>query len=41
MFLTKPDDIEISKKLVLTKNTPEQDYRILKYYKDGVIVNNY
>ena len=41
MFLTKPDDIEISKKLILTKNTPEQDYRILKYYKDGVIVNNY
>lgn len=40
-FLTKPDDIEIVKGLVLTKNTDKEDYRILKYYKDGVIVVNY
>lgn len=40
-FLTKPDDIEIAKDIILTKNTEKQDYRILKYYKDGVIVVNY
>ena len=41
MFLTKPDDIEIAKDLVLTKTTKPQNYRILKYYKDGVVVVNY
>lgn len=40
-FLTKPDEIEIVKDLVLTKNNDPEDYRILKYYKDGVIVVNY
>lgn len=40
-FLTKPDEIEIAKGLVLTKNNKPEDYRILKYYKDGVIVVNY
>lgn len=40
-FLTKPDDIEVVKRLKLTKNTDEEDYRVLKYYKDGIIVVNY
>lgn len=40
-FLTKPDDIEIAKGIKLTKNNNPEDYRILKYYKDGVIVVNY
>lgn len=40
-FITKPDDIEIMRGVKLNKNTKEQDYRILKYYKDGVIVLNY
>jgi len=40
-FLTKPDEIEKVKDLVLTKNNLPEDYRILKYYKDGVIVVNY
>ncbi|MGN1394773.1 MAG: hypothetical protein ACI4V7_12215 [Succinivibrionaceae bacterium] len=37
-FLTKPDDIEILKGIKLTKNMDPQDYRVLKYYKEGVIV---
>ena len=37
-FLTKPDDIEILKQVKLTKDLDPQDYRVLKYYKDGVIV---
>ena len=40
-FLTKPDEIEIAKDITLTKNNKPDDYRILKYYKDGVIVVNY
>ena len=40
-FLTKPDEIEIAKGIVLTKNNKPEDYRILKYYKEGVIVVNY
>jgi len=40
-FLTKPDEIEKVKGLVLTKNNSPEDYRIFKYYKDGVIVVNY
>ena len=40
-FLTKPDDIEITKGITLTKNNNPEDYRILKYYKEGVIVVNY
>jgi hypothetical protein len=40
-FLTKPDEIEIAKGVVLTKNNEPEDYRILKYHKDGVIVVNY
>lgn len=40
-FVTKPDEIEIAKGLKLTKETKEQDYRILKYHKDGIIVLNY
>ena len=40
-FLTKPDDIEIVKGITLTKNNNPEDYRILKYYKEGVIVVNY
>lgn len=38
MFVTKPDDIEIVKGLKLTKNTDVQDYRLLKYNKDAMIV---
>lgn len=41
IFLTKPDEIEIAKGIVLTKNNTPDDYRILKYYKEGVIVVNY
>lgn len=40
-FLTKPDEIEVAKGLVLTSNNKPEDYRILKYHKDGVIVVNY
>lgn len=40
-FLTKPDEIEIAKGIALTKNNKPEDYRIFKYYKDGVIVVNY
>lgn len=40
-FLTKPDEIEIAKDLKLTKNNKPEDYRILKYKRDGVIVVNY
>jgi hypothetical protein len=40
-FLTKPDEIEIAKGISLTKNNKPEDYRILKYYKEGVIVVNY
>lgn len=38
MFVTKPDDIEIIKNVKLTKNTDAQDYRVLKYHKDSMIV---
>lgn len=41
LFLTKPDEVEIAKGIMLTKNNKPEDYRILKYYKDGVIVVNY
>lgn len=41
MFLTKPDEIEVMKNVKLTKNTDEQDYRVLKYYRDGVVIVNY
>ena len=41
VFLTKPDEIEIVKGLALTKNNVPEDYRVLKYYKEGVIVVNY
>lgn len=41
VFLTKPDEIELAKQIVLTKNSKAEDYRILKYYKEGVIVVNY
>lgn len=37
-FITKPDDIEIIRGVKLTKNIGEQDYRVLKYYKDGMII---
>lgn len=40
-FITKPDDIEIMRDVKLTKNSKSQDYRVLKYYKDGVIVVSY
>lgn len=40
-FLTKPDEIEIAKQIKLTINNKPDDYRILKYHKDGVIVVNY
>ena len=40
-FLTKPDEIEIAKGITLTNNNRPDDYRILKYHKDGVIVVNY
>ena len=40
-FITKPDDIEIIRGVKLIKNSKEQDYRVLKYYKDGMIVVNY
>lgn len=40
-FLTKPDEIEIAKGIVLTSNNKPSDYRILKYHKDGVVVVNY
>jgi hypothetical protein len=40
-FLTSPDEIELVKGLVLTKNNSPEDYRVLKYHKDGVIVVNY
>lgn len=39
-FESKPDDIEILRGVKLTKNSKEQDYRVLKYYKDGIIVLN-
>jgi hypothetical protein len=41
LFMTKPDDIEIAKHIKLTKNTKEQDYRLLKYTNNGKIVVNY
>lgn len=37
-FLSRPDDVEILKNVKLTKDLDPQDYRALKYYKDGVIV---
>ena len=40
-FLTKPDEIEIAKGITLTNNNKPDDYRILKYHKNGVIVVNY
>lgn len=40
-FHSKPDSIEIAKNLKLTKNSKEQDYRILLYHKDAPIVLNY
>lgn len=41
MFLTKPDDIESIKNVKLTQTSKSQDYKVLKYYKDGMIVVNY
>lgn len=41
MFLTKPDEIEIAKGITLTNNNKPNDYRILKYHKDGIVVVNY
>lgn len=37
-FVTKPDDIEVVKGIKLTKNTDPQDYRLLKYHNDSMIV---
>lgn len=39
-FMTRPYDIESKKKLKLTKNSKEEDYKLLKYKKgDQVIVS--
>ena len=39
-FLTKPGSIDKLKGVKLTKNTPEQDYRVLHYVKgDAIIVD--
>lgn len=40
-FISKPDDIEMVKGLKLTKNSKEEDYKVLKYHKDGVVVVSY
>lgn len=40
-FMTKPDEIEIARGITLTSNNKPEDYRILKYHKDGVIVVDY
>lgn len=41
LFVTKPDEIEVQRNITLTKNTDPQDYRLLKYHKDGMIVVSY
>lgn len=38
VFLTKPGEIEKVKDIQLTKYSDRQDYRLLKYYKDDVVV---
>ena len=37
-FLTRPSSIEKRKDIVLTKNSPKMDYRLLKYKKDAEII---
>lgn len=37
-FLTRPSSIEKRKDVVLTKNTPKMDYRLLHYKKDAEII---
>lgn len=38
VFMTKPREIESKKKLKLTKNSKEQDYRLLKYRKGNEVI---
>lgn len=40
IFTTRPSAIEKSKNVTLTKNSDTQDYRLLKYKKNDVIVNS-
>lgn len=40
-FNTKPDDIEIVKDFKIFPTSEPQRYRVLKYYKNGVVVVNY
>lgn len=37
-FMTKPYDIESKKKLKLTKNSKEEDYKLLKYKKGDIVI---
>lgn len=37
-FLTQPYEVEIKKQVKLTKNSPVEDYRLLKFKKDSVVV---
>ena len=40
VFLTQPGDVEKIKRIKLTKTTPEEDYRVLKFTKgDKVVVS--
>jgi hypothetical protein len=38
VFLSQPSEIEKAKNLKLTKNTDKQDYRVLKYYENDMVV---